>query len=321
MRKFLPFWLVPLLLTPLGLPLADWVAKDPSGNNIIFGAFTTAGSKNLPKRVLSDASGNNIAVVLPDGSLKANPGTNVQPVTQSGAWSLGITGTLPAGSNVLGAVTQSGPAWSANLTQIQGSAPAVSNPLPTQLTNADGNVVGTTNPVPINCVSGCVAASAETNVVTYAAAANFTDAGTATADLACIWGSATKLVRIKRFSHNTLNASPFLTNYSVIRRSSATTGGTANAMSVAKMDSNDPAPTVTPTTYTTTTQVSGTTVGTMLQFAGFSSGAAQMNLFTFGAVDHGAKSIVLRGTGEGLCLRKSVTTVNTVYLSWEWTEE
>jgi hypothetical protein len=34
-------WLLPFLLVPLGLAMADWVAKDPSNNNVVFSSFST----------------------------------------------------------------------------------------------------------------------------------------------------------------------------------------------------------------------------------------------------------------------------------------
>jgi hypothetical protein len=313
-------WLLPFLLVPLGLAMADWVAKDPSNNNVVFSSFSTQGNKVLPKRVLTDSSGLNIASVSSAGALKGDPGTAAQPVTQSGSWNVNMTGPLPTGSNIIGAVSQGGSAWGANLAQVLGSPPSATNNLPTQLTNADGNLVATGNPLAINCVSGCANTGAEVNLPTYSLGYFFLEPAVL-GDKTCVFGSATKVVRIKKITFNAFNATAAVNNYGLYRRGSANTGGViSGATSVAKNDSNDPAPTATAVAYTTV-PTSGTDLGRFLAFSIYTSGSMVTTVFTFGAVDRGSKSIVLRGINEGVCIRSATAIANNIYFSWEWTEE
>jgi hypothetical protein len=316
-RKVL--WLLPFLLVPLGLATADWVAKDPSNNNVVFGSFSTQGNKVLPKRVLTDSSGLNVAAVSSAGALKGDPGTTAQPVIQSGSWNVNVTGPLPAGSNIIGAVSQGGSAWGANLTQVLGSPPSTANNLPTQLTNADGNLVATGNPLAINCVSGCANTGSEVSIATYSLGILLAESA-AIGDKICIFGSATKVVRIKKFTLNNFNATPGINNYGLYRRGSANTGGTQAAVAIAKNDSNDPSPTATALVYTAI-PTSGSDLGRLAAVPAWSSGSQTTTQITFGAVDRGSKSIVLRGVNEGVCLRPNGAVANTIYASWEWTEE
>jgi len=66
-----------------------------------------------------------------------------QAVTQSGTWGFGLTGPIPAGSNVIGGVTQSG-TWSVGLA-------AGSNAIGSVLADlrVSGAAVGSGNPVPV----------------------------------------------------------------------------------------------------------------------------------------------------------------------------
>ncbi|MBY0255154.1 MAG: hypothetical protein K2X54_27840 [Methylobacterium organophilum] len=92
------------------------------------------------------ASGNPVPVSV--GNFPAT-----QPVTQSGAWSFGLSGPIPAGSNLIGAVTQSGAPWVVSGTVSVGNLPvtqSVSNggTFPVQNTAAlpaGSNTIGSVN--------------------------------------------------------------------------------------------------------------------------------------------------------------------------------
>jgi hypothetical protein len=323
LKSLLP-WLIPLTLGSVTLSMADWVALDASGVPITFEGQLTPSGAQLPKHVITDSTGLNALGVNPDGSVKVDTSTISQPVSQASPWSVGLASSLPAGSNVIGTVNQAGSPWSFNLTQLNGNPPAVTNPLPAQLVQpgSGGTLapVSGTNSLPVTCTSGCGSASAaETAPATYGLGVSFGEYA-ATGERACLWGSATKIVRLKRFSINAFSATPDTSVYKLTRRSTVDTGGSPSTLALVQFDTTDPPPTATFQYYGSAPTV-GTLAGDVMNFPIYASGAAQLAEFKFGAVDRGSKSVILRSTTEGICLFGLTNSGNTIYVSWEWTEE
>jgi hypothetical protein len=252
--------------------------------------------------------------------------------TQSGAWNVGQSGTwtagLSAGSNQIGNVTQSGSPWSHNLTQIKGASPSLANALPTQLSHNPGSgaaAVGTGNPVPARCISGCTAS--EGGLVTYSVGQDFVSPINAT-DLALIQGSATKTIKIQKILYTMTAGNQTNVVITVVRRSSGNTGGTSATATIAKLDKNDPAPTAVVRTYTTN-PTPGTDAGIIraLSFAPQTAGGNNVipsQVYRFGGAGGVIKPITLRGTSEYLALVSNASNGVagfTSRLSVEWTEE
>jgi hypothetical protein len=323
LKSLLP-WLIPLTLGSVTLGMADWVALDASGVPITFEGQLSPSGAQLPKHVITDSTGLNVLAVNPDGSVKVDTATVSQPVTQASPWSVGLASSLPAGSNTIGTVNQAGSPWSFNLTQLNGNPPAVTNPLPAQLVQpgSGGTLapVSGTNSLSVTCTAGCGAASAtEAAPATYGVGISIVEYA-ATGERACLWGSATKIVRLKRFSLNAFSVTPDTSVYKLTRRSTVDTGGSPTAATLVQFDTTDPPPTAT-VQYFGSAPTVGTLAGDVMNFPVYGSGSTQLTEFKFGAVDRGSKSVILRSATEGICLFGLTNSGNTIYFSWEWTEE
>jgi hypothetical protein len=322
LKALLP-WLIPALLVPLAFSAADWVALDASGNAISFEGVLSPSGANLPKHVITDTTGLNVVDVGGDGSVKIDTGGATLPVSQSGTWDVGLINPIPLGSNTIGGVSQAGGPWAYNLTQINGVPPSPTNPLPAQLVhNGSGTlaVVSASNALPATCISGCgTAGVVESAPATYSAADSWVESAAA-GDRACLWGSATRLIRLKRLSVNAYNGAPATSAYRLTKRSSANTGGTPATIPAVIYDTTDPVATASVTEYTGT-DTPGTSAGDLVAFSVYPNGAGAIQQFTFGAVERGDKSVTLRGTSEGLCLFGVSATSNFLYVVFEWTEE
>jgi hypothetical protein len=322
-KSILP-WLIPLTLGSVTLGMADWVALDASGVPITFEGQLTPSGSQLPKHVITDSTGLNVLAVNPDGSVKVDTTTLSQPITQASPWSVGLASSLPAGSNVIGTVNQSGSPWAFNLAQINGNPPAVANPLPAQLVQpgSGGTLapVSGTNSLPITCTAGCGSAAAtETAPATYGVGGSWGEYA-AGGERACIWGSATKTIRLRRFSMNAWSSTPDITIYKLIKRSTVDTGGSPSTLTLVQFDTTDPPPTATFQWFGSAPTL-GTTAGDVTIFPIYSSGTLGLYELKFGAVDHGSKSVILKGTTEGICLYSLSNQSNSIYVTWEWTEE
>jgi hypothetical protein len=335
-------FLLGLLALASPLALADWVGKDGTGTTITFDGFVN-GLKQLPKHLMSNSVGvqlgtptNPLQTTLsgssPSNANAQQSGAWTMGMTQGSAWNVGQSGTwtagLSAGSNQIGNVTQSGSPWSHNLTQIKGASPSLANALPTQLSHNPGSgaaAVGTGNPVPARCISGCTAS--EGGLVTYSVGQDFVSPINAT-DLALIQGSATKTIKIQKILYTMTAGNQTNVVITVVRRSSGNTGGTSATATIAKLDKNDPAPTAVVRTYTTN-PTPGTDAGIIraLSFAPQTAGGNNVipsQVYRFGGAGGVIKPITLRGTSEYLALVSNASNGVagfTSRLSVEWTEE
>jgi len=339
--------------------LADWVAKDGTGTTITFEGFVTA-SGNLPKHMMTSPTGvqlgtasNPLATSLssvspssvkaaqsgpwtaamtqsgPWNATQSSPPLPVVPTaplaaSQSGAWAVGQSGTwaagLNAGSNVVGGVTQSGSPWTYNLNQVGGAAPSLSNSAPVKLSLSSADLA-TGNPLPSNCVSGCT--TAEGGGVTYGIGTTIAYTGS-TGEVATLQGSATKTIKVLKVGLANGGAANSITTL-INRRASANVGGTSTAVTIAKMDPTDPAPTAVVRAYTANPTSTGTDAGTIralqtpANVVGASVNINPTQVYTFGG--NGMKPLTLRGTSEFMAISFTSNTTGNARVNIEWTEE
>lgn len=189
-------------------------------------------------------------------------------------------------------------------------------------------------PVSVQCVTGgsppntnCNPSqpfiiSGTTNIPTYSAA----DAGianTGAGDILCISGSATKTVYVKRFRASAVATSAIVVDTSIIKRSSAATGGTPVAETATPHDSRNAAATAVVTGYTVS-PTPGTAVGATRArhlAIGVQGNTSQSDESLFDFFGHYDQPIVLRGTSQFACLNVGAAGSGG---SWaadvEWTE-
>jgi hypothetical protein len=177
------------------------------------------------------------------------------------------------------------------------------------------NPVGTNTPLPV---------TGSSNVSTYSASAAFSNTTVGSGDLYCIYGSATKTVKVKgaRITGVASGAST-TASLSLVRRSTADTGGTPTVLTNVSSDSNNPAGTATVTQYGgANLPTAGTTVGNVRSryislplptVVGVSEG-----LFQF--TPYWDQPQVLRGVNQGLCVNASANSTSWA-IDMEWSEE
>ncbi len=165
--------------------------------------------------------------------------------------------------------------------------------------------------------------STTTNIPTYAAGdANI--ANTGAGDILCISGSSTKTIFISEI-HTTATATAAITiNVSVIKRSSAASGGTPVSETVVPLDSNNAAGTATVTGYTVS-PTPGTAVGTVE--AHKLAIGVQGNTASFSEADMlwgnmSNQALVLRGTSQFACVNVTAAGAGASFaVHVEWTEQ
>lgn len=186
-------------------------------------------------------------------------------------------------------------------------------------------VMASSLPVVIASNQTTIPVSTEGSKATYAAAfVGLVVAATPT-DVFTITGSATKTIRVTslRFTVSTTAGSGILINASLVKRSTADTGGTSTTATAVPYDSNNAAGTAVVRGYTANPTL-GTAVGPIRAIRYAATPASVPNqeaFFEFGT--RPAQAVVLRGTSEQLCLNFGSTTItgDIVDVSIEWTEE
>jgi hypothetical protein len=325
MRAVMRAWaryILPILLLPAGWALADWAGKDGFNNTLIFDALDAAGNV-LSKAAISDPVGYYSLGISPDGVMKVDVSGKARPASPTGTWSVGVGSPLPSNSATVGGVLQDSPPWAINLNQVNGSNLGPGNPVQSRLVHNGGSgnaYVSTGNSLPITCLSGCTEPTTEVALPTYAAAQNFSAGAGAGTDRSCLWGSLTKVVRLKRLTLSAYTAAANVMVYHLLKRTSPNTGGTPTTLTPARMDSGDGAATATAVTYAGN-PTGGTMDGRFVTFPLYSNVNPTRLILNWGFVARGAKAIILRGQSEGVCFNGLTSVATTHYISWEWTEE
>lgn len=239
--------------------------------------------------------------------------------------SLQILDNVPASMN--GAFVQGAPAMG-QLDDTSTTVATEDNVAPIRITpqraahinlrNQAGTEIGTTaNPVSVIVV--------DENVASYSTAFTGVASATTPTDLACILGSATKLVHVTRIEFSGTMTLSTAVSLQVIKRSAANTGGTSAALTLVPLDSGNAAATASAVSYTANPSALGAAVGTIR--------SSRYNVPTSGGVvslpvvwdfgDRPAEAVILRGVAQELCINLSSTTLGGSALngSFEFTEE
>jgi len=168
---------------------------------------------------------------------------------------------------------------------------------------------------------------------TYAASQGFSPGAFGATDFACLYGSATKTIKVRRIFFGAVGSALATDPVSVVLRSTASSGGTlagVNVTSVASYDMTGPNPAGTAVIdpYTTSPSVLGTFAGTLvdkfvtINGATTAVGPSPDMIFDWGVL---GQPIVLRGTAQNVCLNGTNATGNlstvTGVTTFEWTEE
>lgn len=227
-----------------------------------------------------------------DGTIKA-ASTAAGAADTSLVVALSPNSPVPTGSNVIGAVTQSG-VW----TVQPGNTP---NTTPWVVTVVDGQK--TTYSATITALVG---------------------AATAT-DIFTLTGSATKTVRINHVEISGTQTTSAVRDVLLLRRSTANTGGTSTNPTRVSHDSTNAAATATVNAYTVNPTL-GTLVGTIrtgkldIESTNLVGGSDHL-IFDFGT--RPGQAIVLRGIAEVFAVNlNGVTSAgNSMDVAIEWTEE
>lgn len=167
----------------------------------------------------------------------------------------------------------------------------------------------------ISVTGGSSAVAAGTTSTYVSADVPFTP-GTSATDVWSFFGSATTTVKIYYIGLAYNGTSSGLASFTLLRRSSANTGGTSTTTTPAKMDSNNASATATIRTYTANPSSLGTSAGNINNFSlvpwwqtsnfiAFRDVTTDTTLFDYTLL---GQPIVLRGTGEGIALNCGGTT-------------
>lgn len=159
---------------------------------------------------------------------------------------------------------------------------------------------------------------------TYGASAvAFVSAASAT-DVFTITGSASKTIRVHKIkvSGTTTSGSAIKFTASLVKRSTANTGGTSVTATIAPYDSTQAAATAVVRHYTANPSALGTSVGVLraeslaVTASGLTGGVIEWDLRESG------QSVVLRGTTELLCVNFNAATITgpVFSISIEWSE-
>lgn len=317
-----------LMISPLAM--ADWVAKDGTGSDIVFDGFVIGGAKQLPKHVMTSSTG--VQIGTPTNplvtTLSAASPSSVN-ATQAGLWSLQAKQSGPwsvsqlnaplmvSPSNLPWSMSQGGAwtisqqgAWAVGLaagSNTIGNVGQVGSPWAFNLNQVSGASPLITNPVPIllsksnaavgagnelpvNCISGCT--TQEGGQVTYAAASDWTVAVGAT-DIALLQGSDSKIVKVQKVNMGVTASGgvPINVSFDFVRRTSGNTGGTSQTPVIGKLDKNDPSPTAVFRTYTANPTALGTSAGSLRHvLIGANASGANVNLTPLQAYRFGSST-------------------------------
>lgn len=160
---------------------------------------------------------------------------------------------------------------------------------------------------------------------TYAAAASFSLPASATT-VAYLIGSGTQKVRLNRLQIGIVATAAAQGAVTVVKYSTAPTGGTATTLTNVPYSSGDAAATATVKCYTAVPAGVGTVVGTIKSFpyyiAAAASGAPQILDLDFSAYYPQKSQPILMSAAEaiGVALGGVTYSGGLMHAGWEWTE-
>jgi hypothetical protein len=150
--------------------------------------------------------------------------------------------------------------------------------------------------------TGVAAANTEGSKTTYSVGVvAFTPVATPT-DFWQVIGSATKTVRVLRITISGIATSATSVDIQLIKRSTASTGGTPTSLTVAPHDSNDAAVTAAVKTFAANPSPLGTSVGVVRAQKLNLGATGAAGVITWDFTTRNGKGIVLRGVAEQLAM-------------------
>lgn len=182
--------------------------------------------------------------------------------------------------------------------------------------------VGNINNAPppgINCATEPVVATFVASAVGVVPAASATD-------IACLTGSASKVIRVQKVRVNGTAATSIAVPAILKKHTVANTGGTSAAITGTAMDSTNVAATGAAISYSANPTIDSTArniaAGTVvLAKNDLSAGGPVESVFDFTGQRY-SQAPVLRGTAQQVCVNLNATSPSTgaVNVSFEWTE-
>lgn len=197
----------------------------------------------------------------------------------------------------------------------------------------DGSIYNSTTPTLTNGqqaasqadTTGARRVSTEGGKATYSAGIGNGSLAAATTDVVTITGSASKTIRVTRISVSGTATAAAGVDIQIIKRSTANSGGTSAAITIAPHDSTNAAASATLLNYSANPTL-GTTVAVIrssLMTFTTSAGAIPSVPYVIDFTTRNAQGIVLRGTTQVLAVNLGGATVTggVIYVDIEWTEE
>jgi hypothetical protein len=190
--------------------------------------------------------------------------------------------------------------------------------------DASGNLLVKLNtPLPAGTnLIGSVSISSP-NLSTYRAATFTLNTAATPTDILTIQGSGSKTVTITRISISGTQTQAGNALLRLIKRSAADTGGTTATLTNVPLDSNNASATAVVKAYTANPSALGTAVGDVEDVQVFVPDGTTDPAATVLNFGTSAQAVVLRGTGQFLCLNLNGVTMtgNGLNISVEWTEQ
>lgn len=191
---------------------------------------------------------------------------------------------------------------------------------------AAAQCVGAGSPL-INALPGAACASEPTVDSFGASGYGIVPAASAT-DIACITGSATKVIRVQRVIVSGIAGTAITPPVVLTKHTVANTGGTAAATTALPvpraMDSNGAAATATTTAYTANPTVDASALQLAAQYATFqvTTIIGSKADFDFSSRNY-AQAPVLRGIAQQVCVNLGATSITSGLLAvaFYWTEQ
>jgi hypothetical protein len=246
-----------------------------------------------------------------------------QPVSIAGTVNVNVTNTVPVtltSTTITGNVTVVQPTGS-NLNVAVSNFPATqaisaaSLPLPTGAATSANQTNGSqiTQSIPL-----------DGNKATYSTGVNALAVATGTTDIFTITGSATKTIRLLQVGVSATQTASANSELTLLRRSTANSGGTFTSPVITPHDTNNAAATATVRAYTAVPTI-GTFAGNIRTAKNFANapavGASTVTTWTFG--NRPGQAVVLRGTSQVIAVSLDISNGAggsfDVYM--EWTEE
>lgn len=202
-----------------------------------------------------------------------------------------------------------------------------SNALHVLLRDGTGIETGTVaNPLTVDGTISAISVPVDGTKASYSATVSALTAVALATDVFTLTGSATKTIRVTRIeiTGSTTAGSGISVNLSILKRTTANTGGTTSNLVELAHDSNSAAATATAVAYTVNPTLLGTSAGTYRAVrASFGTAGLTAAPYIWQFGDRPSQSIVLRGTSEILAINLGTITITggILAISVEWTEE